>query len=288
MVIRNHALPSEIAGYRIIKMLGEGGMSVVYAAMQSQPKRMVALKVLKGTSFPPSVLRRFKQEVEILGKLRHPGIARVYDAGTWDDGSGAKPYFVMENIPGGRELDVYLRERGGTIEQRVRLFVRVCAAINHGHQRKIVHRDLKPGNILVDEQGEPKVIDYGVARIRGQDRPADDAHRGRATCRDGAVHGSEQVDMAMQDIDGRCDVYAAGVVLYLILTGEMPHSFDGQPIFEAMRVIREDSPVGLRALNSDIDRDLETIVLTCLEKERTRALQGRRRVGQGPRQVPEA
>ena len=267
----SHALPSEIAGYRIIKMLGEGGMSVVYAAMQSQPKRMVALKVLKGTSFPPSVLRRFKQEVEILGKLRHPGIAQVYDAGTWDDGSGAKPYFVMENIPGGRELDVYLRERGATIEQRVRLFVRVCAAINHGHQRKIVHRDLKPGNILVDEQGEPKVIDYGVARASEVkiDQQTMHTEAGRLV---GTVQymAPEQVDMAMQDIDGRCDVYALGVVLYLILTGEMPHSFDGQPIFEAMRVIREDSPVGLRALNSDIDRDLETIVLTCLEKERTR------------------
>ncbi|MCH2149064.1 MAG: protein kinase [Phycisphaerales bacterium] len=270
----SHALPSEIAGYRIVSMLGEGGMSVVYAAMQSQPKRMVALKVLKGTSFPPSVLRRFKQEVEILGKLRHPGIAQVYDAGTWDDGSGAKPYFVMEHIPGGRELDVYLRERDATIEQRVRVFVRVCAAINHGHQRKIIHRDLKPGNILVDEQGEPKVIDYGVARASEVkiDQQTMHTEAGRLV---GTVQymAPEQVDMAMQDIDGRCDVYALGVVLYLILTGEMPHSFDGQPIFEAMRVIREDVPVGLRSLNSDIDRDLETIVLTCLEKERSRRYQ---------------
>ena len=269
--IESHALPSEIAGYRIVRMLGEGGMSVVYAAMQAEPKRMVALKVLKGTSFPPSVLRRFKQEVEILGKLRHPGIAQVYDAGTWDDGSGAKPYFVMEHVPGGRELDVYLREREASIEQRVRLFIRVCAAINHGHQRKIVHRDLKPGNILVDEQGEPKVIDYGVARVSEVkiDQQTMHTEAGRLV---GTVQymAPEQVDMAMQDIDGRCDVYALGIVLYLILTGDMPHNFDGQPIFEAMRVIREDIPVGLRAINSDIDRDLETIVLTCLEKERSR------------------
>ncbi len=143
-------IPAEIAGYQIVRMLGEGGMSVVYAAMQQQPRRLVAVKVLKGSTFPPSTLRRFKQEVEILGKLRHPGIAQVYDAGTWDDGSGAKPYFVMEHIPGGRELDEYLKEQDATIEQRVRMFVRVCAAIDHGHQRQVIHRDLKPGNILVD------------------------------------------------------------------------------------------------------------------------------------------
>ncbi|MDG2292689.1 MAG: WD40 repeat domain-containing serine/threonine protein kinase [Phycisphaerales bacterium] len=264
-------IPSEIAGYQVVRMLGEGGMSVVYAAMQQQPRRLVAIKVLKGSTFPPSILRRFKQEVEILGKLRHPGIAQVYDAGTWDDGSGAKPYFVMEHIPGGREIDDYLKEQDATIEQRVRLFVRVCAAIDHGHQRQVIHRDLKPGNILIDERGEPKVIDYGVARVSEVQLDNNTMHTeaGRLV---GTVQymAPEQVDMAMRDIDGRCDVYAMGVLLYLLLTGVMPHEFEGQPIFEAMRVIREDSPQGLRRINGQIDRDLETIVLTCLEKERGR------------------
>ncbi|MCH2147923.1 MAG: WD40 repeat domain-containing serine/threonine protein kinase [Phycisphaerales bacterium] len=267
----HHPIPAEIAGYQIVRMLGEGGMSVVYAAMQQQPRRLVAIKVLKGSTFPPSILRRFKQEVEILGKLRHPGIAQVYDAGTWDDGSGAKPYFVMEHIPGGREIDEYLKEQDATIEQRVRLFVRVCSAIDHGHQRQVIHRDLKPGNILIDERGDPKVIDYGVARVSEVQLDNNTMHTeaGRLV---GTVQymAPEQVDMAMRDIDGRCDVYAMGVLLYLLLTGVMPHEFEGQPIFEAMRVIREDSPQGLRRINGQIDKDLETIVLTCLEKERSR------------------
>jgi serine/threonine protein kinase len=264
-------LPAEIAGYRIVRLLGEGGMSVVYAAMQKQPKRLVALKVLKGSVFPPSTLRRFKQEVEILGKLRHPGIAQVFDAGTWDDGSGEKPYFVMEHIPGGRELDVYLDERDAGIEDRLKIFVRVCAAIEHGHQRQVIHRDLKPANILVDEQGMPKVIDYGVARVSEVEIDAKTMHTeaGRLV---GTVQymAPEQVDMAMRDIDGRCDVYALGVLLYQLLLGRLPHELEGQPLFEAMRVIREDAPLNPRRLNASIESDLETIMLTCLEKERSR------------------
>ena len=265
------SLPAEVAGYRIVRLLGEGGMSVVYAAMQNQPKRLVALKVLKGTVFPPSTLRRFKQEVEILGKLRHPGIAQIFDAGTWDDGSGEKPYFVMEHIPGGRELDVYLDEREASIEERLKIFVRVCAAIDHGHQRQVIHRDLKPANILVDEQGMPKVIDYGVARVSEVNIDAKTMHTeaGRLV---GTVQymAPEQVDMAMQDIDGRCDVYALGVLLYQLLLGRLPHELEGQPIFEAMRAIREDAPLTPRRLNPSIEPDLETIMLTCLEKERSR------------------
>lgn len=266
-----HHLPSEVAGYSVTRMLGEGGMSVVYAAMQREPKRMVALKILKGSSFPPSALRRFKREIEILGKLRHPGIAQVYDAGTWDDGTGVKPYFVMEYIPGGRELMDYFEARDLSLEQRLKIFVRICAAVDHGHKRKIVHRDLKPGNILVDENGEVKVIDYGVARVSEVEVNSQTMHTeaGRLV---GTVQymAPEQVDMAMQDIDTRCDVYALGVLLYQVCTGSMPHDLDGQPIFEAMRTIREDAAPSPRQSNSEVDRDLETIIFKCLEKERGR------------------
>ena len=264
-------LPKEVAGYSVTRMLGEGGMSVVYAAMQREPKRMVALKILKGSTFPPSALRRFKREIEILGKLRHPGIAQVYDAGTWDDGTGEKPYFVMEYIPGGRELLDYIEERKLSLEQRLKLFVRICAAVDHGHKRKIVHRDLKPGNILVDENGDVKVIDYGVARVSEVEVNSQTMHTeaGRLV---GTVQymAPEQVDMAMQDIDTRCDVYSLGVLLYQVCTGTMPHELDGQPIFEAMRTIREDAPPSPRQSNSEVDRDLETIIFKCLEKERGR------------------
>tara|TARA_B100001059_G_scaffold229238_1_gene261544 strand:- start:11750 stop:13762 length:2013 start_codon:yes stop_codon:yes gene_type:complete len=268
---KNPPIPSEIAGYSVTRMLGEGGMSVVYAAMQREPKRLVALKVLKGTSFPPISLRRFKREIEILGKLRHPGIAQVYDAGTWDDGGGMKPFFVMEYIPGACEFTDHMHKRDMTLEQRLKLFVRICAAVDHGHKRKIVHRDLKPGNILVDENGEVKIIDYGVARVSEVEVSAETMHTeaGRLI---GTVQymAPEQVDMAMQDIDGRCDVYALGVLLYQTCTGSMPHALDGQPLFEAMRTIREDAAPSPRQLNSEVDRDLETIIFKCLEKERGR------------------
>lgn len=268
---KNPPIPSDIAGYSVTRMLGEGGMSVVYAAMQREPKRLVALKVLKGTSFSPISLRRFKREIEILGKLRHPGIAQVYDAGTWDDGGGAKPFFVMEYIPGACEFTDYIQKRELTLEQRLKLFVRICAAVDHGHKRKIVHRDLKPGNILVDENGDVKIIDYGVARVSEVEVSSETMHTeaGRLI---GTVQymAPEQVDMAMQDIDGRCDVYALGVLLYQACTGSMPHALDGQPLFEAMRTIREDAAPSPRQLNSEIDRDLETIIFKCLEKERGR------------------
>ena len=274
-------IPGDVAGYAITRMLGEGGMSVVYAAMQREPKRLVALKVLKGSNFPPSTLRRFKREVEILGKLRHPGIAQVYEAGTWDDGSGAKPYFVMEYIAGGRDLTDYITERSLTLEQRIKLFIRVCAAVDHGHRRKIVHRDLKPGNILVDENGDVKIIDYGVARVSEVEIGSQQTMQTEAGRLVGTVQymAPEQVDMAMQDIDGRCDVYAMGILLYQIVTGVMPHELEGQPIFEAMRVIREDAAPSPRQLNSEVDRDLETIIYKALEKERSRRYAGAGELG---------
>ena len=140
-------IPREIGGYQIIAILGEGGMSVVYTAIQDHPRRKVAIKVLRGGIFSPTAARRFHLEVEILGKLDHPWIAKVYDAGTHDDGNGATPYFVMEHIAKARELTPYLEDEKLERREVLKLFAKISSAIEHGHHRGVVHRDLKPGNI---------------------------------------------------------------------------------------------------------------------------------------------
>ncbi|MDP6692827.1 MAG: serine/threonine-protein kinase, partial [Phycisphaerales bacterium] len=220
MTESDRIIPKEIGGYKIIDILGEGGMSVVYTAIQDHPRRKVALKVLRGGIFSPTASRRFHLEVEILGKLDHPWIAKVYDAGTHDDGNGVTPFFVMEHVDDALELTDYLEKNPPDRREVLKLFAMISSAIEHGHHRGIVHRDLKPGNILIDAKGEPKIIDFGVAR--SLDRGIVDE---QAMTEAGRLVGTvqfmapEQVDPKTPDIDARCDVYALGVVLYKMLTG---------------------------------------------------------------------
>src|SRR3954452_3211918 len=147
---RGPALPTRIGRYRVVRLLGEGGMGAVYEAEQDSPHRPVALKVIRPGLLSPALLRRFAQEVEILGRLRHPGIARIYEAGLAEDG---QPFFAMEFIRG-LPLDEYARRRALTVPDRLGLLARVCDAVQHAHEQGVIHRDLKPGNILVEESGQ--------------------------------------------------------------------------------------------------------------------------------------
>lgn len=148
------AMPSAIGRYRILGLLGEGGMGAVYEAEQDQPRRTVALKVIKPGFAAAETLRRFQHESQALGRLQHPGIAQIYEAGTADTGLGPQPYFAMELIRG-RPLHEYAA--GLNARERLALMAKVCDAVDHAHQRSVIHRDLKPGNVLVDETGQPKV-----------------------------------------------------------------------------------------------------------------------------------
>jgi WD40 repeat protein len=271
------SIPSEIGGFLIQRVLGTGGMATVYAALQKQPRRTVALKVMKAGVTTETALRRFKREVEILGRLRHPYIAQVFAAGTHHDAGGAEiPYFVMEYVPGARNLLEFVSMNTLDLRERLKLFVKICAAVEHGHRAKVIHRDLKPGNILIDENGEPKIIDFGVAHTTELDL-ASGAAAGQETMTEagrlvGTLHymAPEQVDTTRQDLDPRCDVYALGVILYKLMTGRLPLDLDAVPIYEAARMIRQQMPRSPSQVNPAIKGDLETIILKALEKDRLR------------------
>src|SRR5579862_7898519 len=146
-------------------------MGTVYEAEQEEPRRIVALKVIKLGLASPDRLRRFRQESQALARLQHPGIAQIYESNTADTGFGPQPYFAMEFIRG-LPLNRHAEEHRLNTRQRLGLMVKVCEAVQHAHQRGLIHRDLKPGNILVDETGQPKILDFGVARVT----EADDLH----------------------------------------------------------------------------------------------------------------
>ncbi len=267
-------MPREVGQFTIQRVIGSGGMATVYAALQRQPRRTVALKVMKAgmaASLSDASLRRFKREIEILGKLHHPFIAAVYDAGTFDAGSGPTPDFVMEYIAGARTILEYVVHKDLDVRDRLKLFVKVCAAVEHGHGHKVIHRDLKPGNILIDEYGEPKIIDFGIAHAAELD-----ASQQTMQTEAGRLVGTlqymapEQVDTRPQDLDGRCDVYALGVLLYKMMTGKPPYDLEGLPVFEALRIIREERPRRPSDINPEVKGDLETVILKAMEHDRAR------------------
>ena len=269
---RSH--PAAIGRYRILRVLGEGGMGVVYEAEQDEPRRIVALKVIKLDLATPDRLRRFKQESQALARLQHPGIAQIYESNTADTGFGPQPYFAMESIRG-LPLQQYAEVHQLETRQKLALMVKVCDAVHHAHQRGLIHRDLKPGNILVDESGQPKILDFGVARITQADAPEDD---GQITMQTGlgqlvgtiAYMSPEQVLGDPLEVDTRSDVYALGVILYELLCGRLPYEVNHRQLPEAMRTIREEEPAPLGSTDRKHRGDIETLVRKALEKNKSR------------------
>lgn len=266
----NDHIPTKIGRYRVLARVAEGGMGIVYKAEQDHPHRNVAMKVIRTGLATRRLLQRFEHEAEVLGRLQHPGIARIYEAGTADLGLGRQPYFAMEWIDGA-PLNAFADARQLDVRGHLTLVADVCDAVEHAHQKGVIHRDLKPGNILVDEGGQPKILDFGVAR-------ATDADIQTTTLQTeiGELLGTvpymspEQVRGDPNDIDTRADVYALGVIGYELLVGRLPHDVARKSIAEVVRIIETEEPLSLATINPQFRGDIETIITTAMDKDRAR------------------
>jgi serine/threonine protein kinase len=243
---QTRADPENVGPYRVLRLLGEGGMGIVYLAEQAQPlRRQVALKLMRPGLDSRKVIARFESERQALAVMNHPGVARVFDAGVAPDG---RPYFAMEYVPG-MPITEYCDRQRSSVRQRLDLFMQVCDAIQHSHQKGLLHRDIKPSNVLVMEQdGKPavKVIDFGVAKAVSPQLTAETLFSEHGELIGTPAYISpEQAGTSDHDVDTRTDIYSLGVVLYELLAGALPH--DPQDLkhaaaAEMLRIIREEEP----------------------------------------------
>lgn len=266
-------LPIQIGSYEIVRRLGMGGMGVVYQAQQKTPCRTVALKVIRPISHDDGTRERFRREAEALGRLRHPGIAQIFEAGQADINGEPSAFIAMEYVDGA-SLTAYLAQRSPPVEERLRLFAELCDAVQHAHQKGVIHRDLKPANILVldadsstRDRPRIKVLDFGVAKIVDAETADATLSSPQHVVGTPAYMSPEQIDGAGRDIDTRTDVYALGVVGYQMLAESHPYEIRGKSRAEIAHAITSVPPRPLRIGATAAPPDLETILLRSLEKD---------------------
>lgn len=267
-------VPVRIGPYRIRRRIGTGGMGSVYEGVQQNPERVVAIKVMRDGHRSREARRRFEYESQVLARLSHPGIAKIYEAGTHDAGSRSLPYFVMEFVADARPITDFARDGKLKLRARLELFLQVCAAVHHGHQKGVIHRDIKPDNVLVDSTGHVQLIDFGVARTVDADRQSTTLRTGQ-----GQIIGTlqymspEQVGANALDVDTRSDVYALGILLYQLVSDRLPYEVSGSDILAAVRVITEQTPTALGEHAPHLRGDIETVVGKALSKDRAHRYQ---------------
>ncbi len=288
-----------IGAYRIVKRIGTGGMGAVYLAERDdeQFRKRVALKIVKRGMDTEEILRRFRGERQILAALDHSGIARLLDGGMTEDG---RPYFVMEYVEGGEAINTYCDRKRLGVAERLQLFQQVCATLQFAHQNLVVHRDLKPSNILVSEQGQVKLLDFGIAKLLNPDLAPFTLAQTRTEMRLMTPEYAAPEQVRGEAITTATDVYQLGVLLYTLLTGHRPYRLKSRATEEIARAICEETPerpstmvrrtsevssLGgttrtitpdeiCAARNTEVDRlvrrlsgDLDTIVLKAMHKE---------------------
>ena len=260
-----------IGEYRVIELLARGGMGAVYVAEQENPRRRVALKLIDRGIGSPELVRRFEFEAQVLGRLKHPGIAQIFQAGTAGADLGHRPFFAMELVDG-LPLTTYADENDLGQRERLELLIRVCEGVQHAHQVGVIHRDLKPGNILVTEEGQPKILDFGIARSTGTDLQVTTLAQGESSLVGTLPYMSpEQVRGNPDELDTRADVYALGVLCFELLAGRPPRDLEGKSLTDAIRTIVDQEPRSLAAAaGRRFPADLETIVAKALDGDRQR------------------
>ncbi|HVF71659.1 MAG TPA: serine/threonine-protein kinase [Chthoniobacterales bacterium] len=255
-----------VDGYEIVSLIGKGGMGEVYLAQDRRVRRQVALKLVRGGIDRETMARRFQREQELLAGLNHPNIAQLYDTGVTEDGI---PYFVMEHVEGTR-LDQFVEQRALGLNERLVLFRKLCAAVAYAHQNLVIHRDIKPGNIRVTPAGEPKLLDFGIAKLFDE-MAADPAEQTVTMDRMLTPDYASPEQVRGERITTSTDVYSLGVVLYELLTGTKPHRLTSRRPEEITRTITEQAPPrpsstagpNARSLRGDLDN----IVLMAMRKE---------------------
>ena len=279
------SIPDRIGRFKIIRLIGEGGMGSVYEAEQGSPSRRVAMKVIRAGAVSRQALARFRREAEVLGLLQHPGIAQIFESGTHD----GQPYIAMELVDG-PDLKRYAADHGLSTRAKLELIARVTDAVHHAHQKGVLHRDLKPENVLVTpsattsisasgalaefaELGQPKVLDFGIARATDGmvDVTATRTMPGQLIGT--LAYMSPEQLAGERDIDVRADVFALGMIAFELLSGSLPTRIDLMPLASALRERIEATPVSLGSRSRQFRGDIETIVAAATAADRSRRYQ---------------
>lgn len=262
-------LPESIGAYRLRRKVAEGGMGVVYEAEQESPRRTVALKMLKPGQSTLITRKRFEHEARALGRLNHPGIAQIYEAGVTSMPFGDQHFFAMEFVDG-PPLAEYARQMRLDMDARMELMRKVCDAVEHAHGEGIVHRDLKPSNILVSSGGQPKVLDFGVASLAFNEDATTHYTAAGELLGTLAYMSPEQIHEGSLTVDQRTDVYALGVMLYELVADRPPYNLARLPLPRAAQIICEQEP---DPLPSSVPLQLAAVIGKALEKTKVRRYQ---------------